>query len=194
MDRLQATRTRGVHVQASTLLGQGRVLAHEAALDERRASSTAGAIGRRWGAHICNELRRNRFSTQREEERRNVLPACSPVSRSPSPRTLPTRGMMRPLSPGDQRDASTSPEKETGALGVTEARRGRGMEERMPPRSDLTLQGKKDPSAVRSSTPPTSTTTEEQHRESRTTCSPDFYPRQTSAASTWRRVDRSPPR
>lgn len=77
---LHAERTVGFQREAEILLKCGRILAGDDVGDSgnsTRADSRAITAGR-WAAHICRELRRNRFAAHRGAMRRNVIPARAP--------------------------------------------------------------------------------------------------------------------
>ncbi|CAM9794602.1 unnamed protein product, partial [Choristocarpus tenellus] len=69
--RIRAHHTKGVEVEAALLLSSGRVFASEAA-------GPVNVTTARRAAHICDQLRRNRFAALRGEMRRNMLPTGAP--------------------------------------------------------------------------------------------------------------------
>ncbi|CAN0063038.1 unnamed protein product, partial [Discosporangium mesarthrocarpum] len=109
--RIKAQRTKGVADEAYLLLTSSRVLVPESMVTDGpvAASTTATATttttittslyasSSRRAAHVCRQLRRNRFAAQRGEMRRNVLPtegvgqAVEGSRASPSRSTSPLR-------------------------------------------------------------------------------------------------------
>ncbi|CAM9484500.1 unnamed protein product, partial [Ascophyllum nodosum] len=75
---LHATRTVGVKDEAKILLRCGRVLAEDALEEDRRAATSRSITAGRWAAHICHELRRNRFAALHGATRKNMVPPLLP--------------------------------------------------------------------------------------------------------------------
>ena len=80
---LLAERTTGFQKEAEILLKWGRILAGDDAgatdSDHFRRADSLAITASRWAAHICRELRRNRFAAHRGVMRRNVIPALALV-------------------------------------------------------------------------------------------------------------------
>lgn len=75
---LHTKRTTGFQREAEILLKCGRVLAGDDAGDTDgdhfRGADSLAITASRWAAHICRELRRNRFAAHCGAMRRNVIP------------------------------------------------------------------------------------------------------------------------
>lgn len=82
--QLHAERTTGFQREAEILKQCGRILAGDDAGatdgDHYRRADSLAITASRWAAHICRELRRNRFAAHRMAMRRNEIPSRAPVS------------------------------------------------------------------------------------------------------------------